>query len=65
MAIDAFVLAGLPTMERVVHEVAVQAELGIVLGIIVQVQGADTHDHNHQPDHKTDHDFKFNANAII
>ena len=35
MAVDALVLASLPAVERVFHEMATQAELGIVLGVIV------------------------------
>ena len=37
MAVDALVHTGLPAVMRLSHEVAVQAELGIVLGVVVEV----------------------------
>lgn len=50
VTVDALMLTGLPTVERIFHEMAVQAELGLILGIVVQMQGADPHPHNHQSD---------------
>lgn len=37
VAIDAFVHASLPALKRGPHQMAVQAELGIVLGVVVEV----------------------------
>jgi len=65
MTVDALVHAGLPAVKRIFHEVTAQAELGIIFGVVVEMQGADTHSHNHQSDQKTDHDFKFNGTAIV
>ncbi len=39
----------LSTLRRVFHETAVQTELGIVLGVIVQVQGADAYAYTTSP----------------
>ena len=41
MAIDAFVNAGFPGMKRVFHQMAVDAEFGIVFGIVIQVEGTE------------------------
>ncbi len=46
VAVDTLVHAGLPAVKRVLHEMAVQAEFGVILGIVVQVQGTGPHDHH-------------------
>ena len=46
-------------MKRIFHEVAAHAELGIVLGVVVQVQGTGTYHHYQQTDQKADDDFEF------
>jgi hypothetical protein len=65
MAVDVLVHAGLPAVKRILHEMAVQTELGVVLGVIVQVQRADAQSHSHQPDQKADHDFKFYSATVV
>jgi hypothetical protein len=65
MAIDVPVFVGLPVVKRVLHEMAVLAELGVVLGIIVQVQGTDSQSHNHQSDQKADDNFKFYVATVV
>ena len=59
VAVDALVHAGFPAVKSVLHEMAVQTELGIVLGVVVQVQGTDPYHHHQQPDQKSDDDFEF------
>jgi len=65
MAVDALVHAGLPALKRGPHQMAVQAELGIVLGVVVQMQGAGSHAHNHHSDQKADDNFEFCGATVV
>lgn len=65
MAVDALVHAGLPAVKRVFHEVTAQAEFGIVLGVVVQVQGTDTDNGHQQTDQQADDDFELFGATVV
>ena len=65
VAVDALVYAGLPAVKGILHQMAIQAELGIVLGVVVEVQGPGPHDHHQQSSQQADDDFVFLGATVV